>query len=80
MLEANNGEAALDLIGSSSAPIDLVITDVKMPNMDGPTLISQLKRDHPDIRVIFISGYAEQAFRNSQSEEDAINFLPNPLA
>ena len=80
VLEANNGEAALDLIGSSPAPIDLVITDVKMPNMDGPTLIDRLKRDHPDIQVIFISGYAEQAFRNSQSEEDEINFLPKPFS
>ena len=58
---------------------DLVITDVVMPSMDGPTMVRHVKQLKPDLRVIFMSGYAEEAFRrNDQSSED-IHFLPKPF-
>ncbi len=82
VLEASNGEAALELIESTSAEIDLVVTDVKMPQMDGPTFIEHLKHSHPDIRVIFISGYAEEAFRKNPRQGGAAPSVscPSPSA
>src|SRR5204863_731800 len=56
VLEAKSGEAALELIQTADGPIDLLITDVVMPNMDGPALVREVREIHPDMKVIFISG------------------------
>ena len=45
--------------------IDLVVSDVVMPEMDGPTLLRHLRQRNPNIRIIFMSGYAEEAFRKN---------------
>ncbi len=79
VLEAGGGEEALDIVKNSASKIDLIITDVVMPNMDGPTMVRAVKASNPDLPVIFMSGYAEEAFRrNDQSSED-IHFLPKPF-
>jgi two-component system cell cycle sensor histidine kinase/response regulator CckA len=79
VLEASGGEEALEIVNSGASKIDLIITDVVMPNMDGPTMVRNVKASHPDLPVIFMSGYAEEAFRrNDQSSED-IHFLPKPF-
>ena len=79
VLEAGGGEEALEIVKSDQQTIHLVITDVVMPNMDGPTMVRHVKQLKPDLRVIFMSGYAEEAFRrNDQSSED-IHFLPKPF-
>jgi two-component system cell cycle sensor histidine kinase/response regulator CckA len=79
VLEASGGEEALEIVKSGASKIDLIITDVVMPNMDGPTMVRNVKASHPDLPVIFMSGYAEEAFRrNDQSSED-IHFLPKPF-
>jgi two-component system cell cycle sensor histidine kinase/response regulator CckA len=79
VLEAGGGEEALEIVKSDQQIIHLVITDVVMPNMDGPTMVRHVKQLKPDLRVIFMSGYAEEAFRrNDQSSED-IHFLPKPF-
>ena len=79
VLEAGGGEEALEIVKEQSGSIDLIITDVVMPNMDGPTMVRNVKALHPDLPVIFMSGYAEEAFRkNDQSSED-IHFLPKPF-
>jgi len=79
VLEAGGGEEALEIVRDAGATIDLVITDVVMPNMDGPTMVRNIKATHPELPVIFMSGYAEEAFRkNDQSSED-IHFLPKPF-
>jgi two-component system cell cycle sensor histidine kinase/response regulator CckA len=79
VLEASGGEEALEIVNSGANKIDLIITDVVMPNMDGPTMVRNVKASHPDLPVIFMSGYAEEAFRrNDQSSED-IHFLPKPF-
>jgi two-component system, cell cycle sensor histidine kinase and response regulator CckA len=79
VLEASGGEEALDLVRSHAGNIDLVITDVVMPNMDGPTLVRALKRLRPDIHVIFMSGYAEEAFRRNDEKAEDLHFLPKPF-
>ena len=79
VLEAGGGEEALEIVRSDQQTIHLVITDVVMPSMDGPTMVRHVKQLKPDLRVIFMSGYAEEAFRrNDQSSED-IHFLPKPF-
>jgi len=79
VLEAAGGEEALEIVKSEAHTIHLIITDVVMPSMDGPTMVRHVKQLKPDLRVIFMSGYAEEAFRrNDQSSED-IHFLPKPF-
>jgi two-component system, cell cycle sensor histidine kinase and response regulator CckA len=79
VIEASSGEAALATIRSTTDRIDLVITDVVMPQMDGPALIRLVREIDPAIKVIFISGYAEDAFRRSLGEERDLYFLPKPF-
>jgi two-component system cell cycle sensor histidine kinase/response regulator CckA len=79
VLEASGGEEALEIVQNGANVIHLIITDVVMPNMDGPTMVRHVKALKPELPVIFMSGYAEEAFRrNDQSSED-IHFLPKPF-
>ena len=79
VLEAPGGEEALELVRNHPGPIHLLITDVVMPNMDGPTLVRNLKRIRPEIAVIFMSGYAEEAFRRNDQNTADMHFLPKPF-
>jgi len=79
VLEAKNGEAALQQIETDGARIDLLITDVVMPQMDGPTLARHVRRLRPEMRVIFISGYAEDRLGDIDGVEVA-HFLPKPFS
>ncbi len=80
VLEARTGEAALELLGVVDDHIDLMITDAVMPEMDGPTLIIEMRNDRPDLPVICISGYAEETFREKLGQSDDIHFLPKPFS
>jgi len=81
VLQADCGETALDLALDYDGEIDLLITDVVMPNMDGPTLVKNITKEKPDLRVIFISGYAEDAFRKDLDFDiNNIEFLPKPFS
>lgn len=60
--------------------IDLVVSDVVMPEMDGPTLLRELRQKRPDMKVIFISGYAEGAFKKNLPEGERFTFLPKPFS
>ena len=79
VLEAKNGEAALQQIGTDGSRIDLLITDVVMPQMDGPTLARHVRQMRPEMRVIFISGYAEDRLGEIDGVEVA-HFLPKPFS
>ena len=79
VLEAGGGEEALEIVKNPAISIDLVITDVVMPNMDGPTLVRHVKELKPGLAVIFMSGYAEDAFRKSEQSSEDIHFLPKPF-
>ena len=61
VLEASDGKAALDLAGGHEDPIDLLITDVVMPRMNGPELERHLTAARPGIRVLFTTGYTDSA-------------------
>ena len=80
MLEAKSGEAALELIRDAGEKVDLLITDVVMPQMDGPALIREVRELVPDMKVIFISGYTEDAFRQRLDSDSEIHFLPKPFS
>ena len=58
VLEADNGEAALEILNNYDGRIELLISDVSMPRMDGPTLIRHARQQRPDIKCIHLSGYA----------------------
>lgn len=80
VIEARSGEAALEIIKQQAAPIDLLVSDVMMPQMDGPTLIREAYKIIPDLKVIFISGYAEDSFRQRLQNDQGIQFLPKPFS
>jgi len=79
VLEANSGEMALQLVRQHRGNIDLLVSDVMMPNMDGATLLKQIRDICPLIRCIFISGYAEDAFRDNDAPLGDFAFLPKPF-
>ncbi len=80
VLEARSGDAALEMMSAHKGEIDLLITDVVMPRMDGPTLIREVRIQRPDMKVIFISGYAEESVRRKLDENADIHFLPQPFS
>jgi two-component system cell cycle sensor histidine kinase/response regulator CckA len=80
VLEAKSGEAALEQIRGAGDTVDLLITDVVMPVIDGPRLVREVRELDQSIRVIFISGYAEDAFRQRLDSERDIHFLAKPFS
>jgi two-component system, cell cycle sensor histidine kinase and response regulator CckA len=78
--EANSGESALEIFGQEQAQIDLVVTDVIMPNMDGPTLARHVREVKPEVKVIFISGYTEDRFRQHLDVDIGTHFLAKPFS
>ena len=80
VIEAESGEAALEVIHSTAEKIDLLITDVVMPHLDGPGLARKVREISSDIKVIFMSGYAEDAFRQRLGSDSDIAFLSKPFS
>lgn len=79
VIEAANGLEAMEAIDREEGAIDLVVSDVVMPEMDGPTLLVEMRKRNPDLRIIFVSGYAEDAFEKSLPENQQFDFLPKPF-
>lgn len=79
VIEATNGESALLYLKKEKDNIDLMISDVVMPKMDGPTLINAVKEFAPNMKVIFVSGYTEDSFRQTLVNEQNIHFLSKPF-
>jgi two-component system, cell cycle sensor histidine kinase and response regulator CckA len=77
--EAASGVEALDIFLQQDGKIDLVVSDVVMPEMDGPTLLGELRQRNPATKVVFVSGYAEEAFRKNLPEGEDFHFLPKPF-
>jgi two-component system cell cycle sensor histidine kinase/response regulator CckA len=80
VIEAASGVEALQIIEERKAPVDLVVSDVVMPEMDGPTLLRELRKLYPDLKVIFVSGYAEDAFKKNLPDGEEFNFLAKPFS
>ena len=80
VIEAKSGEVALALIRDPDEEVDLLITDVVMPQMDGPALVREVRTTHPEMKVIFISGYTEDAFRQRLDSNGGIDFLSKPFS
>jgi two-component system cell cycle sensor histidine kinase/response regulator CckA len=80
VLEAGNGVEAIEVIERHPGKIDLVVSDVVMPEMDGPALLKVLRERLPELRIIFVSGYAEEAFAKSLPEGGQFEFLAKPFA
>ncbi len=80
VIEAGNGVEAMEVLERSDGQIDLVVSDVVMPEMDGPTLLRELRKLNPGLKVIFVSGYAEDAFqKNLPVEGQQPAFLAKPF-
>ena len=79
VLEATTGTEALEVFASHNGDVDLVVSDVVMPEMDGPTLMKHLRSERPEVKIIFISGYAEDAFRRNLSDNEEFMFLQKPF-
>jgi two-component system cell cycle sensor histidine kinase/response regulator CckA len=80
VLEAASGVEALQVMEERGTPVDVVVSDVVMPEMDGPTLLRELRKIYPDLKVIFVSGYAEDAFRKNLPDGEEFNFLAKPFS
>ncbi|PZP56233.1 MAG: PAS domain-containing sensor histidine kinase [Micavibrio aeruginosavorus] len=75
---AESGEAGWTKFKGLTKPIDLLITDVIMPGMDGPTLAKQIRAEMPSLKIIFVSGYTEEKLKDQMG--DGIHFLPKPFS
>ncbi|PCH99356.1 MAG: hypothetical protein COB76_05960 [Alphaproteobacteria bacterium] len=72
-----NGASALEVIEAHDGTIDLMVTDVIMPEMDGPTLAKEVLKTNPSLPIIFVSGYTEDRFKDEIG--DNAHFLPKPF-
>ncbi len=79
VIEACDGEEALALAEQYAGQIDLLISDVIMPGLDGPTMLKKARKFLGDAPVMFISGYAEAEFSDLLEGETGITFLAKPL-
>ncbi|MGE3149213.1 MAG: cell cycle histidine kinase CckA, partial [Pseudorhodoplanes sp.] len=79
VLEAANGIEALEELARRDGKVDLVVSDVVMPEMDGPTMLREMRKSSPDLKIIFVSGYAEEAFQKNLPEGEQFAFLPKPF-
>lgn len=80
VIEAASGEQALALPAEQLNRVELLISDVVMPNLDGPSLAAALRQSRPDLKILFISGYAEDSLRSNMAKSAHVNFLPKPFS
>ncbi len=79
VLEASTGLEALEVMAGQEGKVDLVVSDVVMPEMDGPTMLRELRKTNADLKIIFVSGYADDAFKRNLDEGETFHFLPKPF-
>jgi two-component system cell cycle sensor histidine kinase/response regulator CckA len=80
VLEAKHGADALLVLSAYKSPIDLVISDVMMPEMTGTELVSTLKRWYPKLRAILVSGYSEELISAQGAMPSGVRYLPKPFS
>ena len=77
---ASSGQEAIEIVTENPEAIDLVVSDVVMPEMTGPEMMREVRKLRPEIGFIFISGYAEDAFREEMMDDEKFGFLPKPFS
>ncbi|MBL4917636.1 ATP-binding protein [Szabonella alba] len=80
VIEAGTAEEALETLGDATLEVDVFVTDVVMPGMDGPSWVREARRDRPDVRVVFVSGYSEDCLTEEQDAIPNSVFLPKPFS
>ncbi len=78
VLEAGNGLEALDVLAENA--VDIVVSDVVMPEMDGPAFLKEIRKTRPDLKIIFVSGHTNEAFKATVDENEVFAFLPKPFS
>ena len=76
--EADTGVHALNILEKLGGAVDIVVSDVVMPEMDGPTLLREARKQYPELKFIFVSGYADDAFAKNLPDDAKFGFLPKP--
>jgi two-component system, cell cycle sensor histidine kinase and response regulator CckA len=80
VVEAENAEEALGKLEDGTLAVDVFVTDVIMPGMDGPSWVAKALETRPDTRVVFVSGYAEDSLAESRLRIPNSVFLPKPFS
>ncbi|MNT79305.1 Chemotaxis protein CheY [compost metagenome] len=80
VFEADGGEEALEVLEDLDYEVDLIISDVVMPEMDGPTMLKVIREKMPRLKIIFVSGYAEESVRRDIEDDQSVDFLPKPYS
>ena len=80
VVEASTGLEALEVMERENGRIDIVVSDVMMPEMDGPTMLKEMRKTLPDLKIIFVSGYPDDAFKNGLGANETFAFLPKPFS
>ena len=80
VIEASSGEQALSLLTDDRLKIDLFVSDVVMPGLDGVSWVRHALKDRPGTRVIFMSGYTEDVFEDGRNPIEGASFLQKPFS
>jgi two-component system, cell cycle sensor histidine kinase and response regulator CckA len=80
VIEAENAEDALNVLRDGSLAVDVFVTDVIMPGMDGPSWVREALKSRPDTRVVFVSGYSEESLIEDRDRIPNSVFLPKPFS
>jgi two-component system cell cycle sensor histidine kinase/response regulator CckA len=80
VLEADTAEEALRILQDPALQVDVFVTDVVMPGLDGPSWVSEALKTRPEVRVVFVSGYAEDCLADVQDRLPGSVFLPKPFS
>jgi len=80
VIEAESGEEALDILADPTLTVDIIVSDVVMPGMDGPSCVRKARETRPDVKVLFMSGYAEDGLRRDMEGLGDCGFLAKPFS
>jgi CheY-like chemotaxis protein len=80
VLVAPNGREALAVANRHQGPIHLLLTDVVMPGMSGRELAEQMTQTRPDLKILYMSGYTDQAITHNGKLESGISFMQKPFS
>ncbi len=80
IMQASCGEEALEILKEEDLSIDVFVTDVVMPGLDGPSWVKEALKTRPDVKVVFMSGYAEDVFGESGPDIAESVFLQKPFS